>query len=82
MSDRGSVSSLDSLASEGLPVSPSLLYDQRERLYETRRKQGRKAITEYSRVKSSSAKKQDESPEPIFHIGIIQLPSVLYSTSK
>lgn len=78
MSDKGSVTSLDSLCSEGLPVSPSLLYDQRQRLYETCKKQGRKAVTAYVRQKSRTPSPTNSAD--IFHIGLVELPSILYST--
>jgi len=50
-----SVQSLDSIYSDGCPVSPSLLYDQRSRMIETRKSQiHRNAMTAYRSRKSSS----------------------------
>ena len=52
----GSVRSLESIYSDGCPVSPSLLYEQRAMLYETRQKQRhRKAVTAYRPYKSRSS---------------------------
>ena len=49
----GSVKSLESMYSDGCPVSPSLLYEQRAMLYDTREKQRqRKAVTAYRSYKS------------------------------
>ncbi len=78
MSEKGSVTSINSLCSEGLPVSPSILYDQRLRLYDTCKKQGRKAVTAYVRQKSRTP--SPTSSSDIFHIGLVELPSILYST--
>ena len=53
MSEQGSVASLDSLCSEGCPAAPSLLYDQRDLVYETRQHQSnRRALTAYRTYKS------------------------------
>jgi hypothetical protein len=50
MSDSGS--SQGSTCTEACPVSPSLLYDQRAQLYETRRYlRNRRALTAYHRTK-------------------------------
>jgi hypothetical protein len=49
----GSVKSIESMYSDECPVSPSLLYEQRAMLYETREKQRhRKALTAYRSYKS------------------------------
>lgn len=79
MSEKGSVTSLESIFSEGIPVSPSLLYDQRHRLYETCKKQGRKAVTEYNRQKSRTPSPVYQATQKVFDIGLIELPSILYS---
>jgi predicted transcriptional regulator len=79
MSEKGSVTSIESIFSEGLPASPSLLYDQRHRLYETCKKQGRKAITEYARQKSRTPSPVYHTTQKIFDIGLVELPSLLYS---
>jgi len=48
MSDISSVHSIESVSSDGCPVSPSILYDQRALFYETLKKQKRRnAMTEY-----------------------------------
>lgn len=72
MSETGSSVSLETLASEGCPVSASYLYDQRELVRQTLKSQGRRnAITEYRKHKDKSivgkAKwaKQDENP--VYH---------------
>jgi len=59
MSDRTdhseSVQSIESICSDGCPVSPSILYDQRARMIETRKYQNyRNAITAYRTRKSPS----------------------------
>ena len=56
MSDHSeSVQSIESICSDGCPVSPSLLYDQRSRMIETRKSQiYRNAMTAYRTRKSSS----------------------------
>jgi hypothetical protein len=52
MSDSGSERSQGSTCTEACPVSPSLLYDQRAQLYETRRYlRNRRALTAYHRTK-------------------------------
>ncbi len=49
----GSVKSIESMYSDGCPVSPSLLYEQRAVLYDTRQKQRhRKAVTAYCSYKT------------------------------
>jgi hypothetical protein len=78
MSDKGSVTSIESMCSDGIPVSPSLLYDQRQRLYDTCKKQGRKAVTAYARQKPRTLS-PTSSDSAIFHIGLVELPSILYS---
>jgi len=48
MSENGSVQSIETICSDGCPVSPSALYDQRALVYETRKYQSyRKSITSY-----------------------------------
>jgi len=50
-----SVQSIESICSDGCPVSPSILYDQRARMVETRKCQNyRNAITAYQTRKSPS----------------------------
>ena len=52
----GSVQSIESILSDGCPVSPSLLYEQRAMLYDTRQNQRqRKAVTAYRSYKSRSS---------------------------
>ncbi len=52
----GSVKSIESMYSDGCPVSPSLLYEQRAMLYDTREKQRhRKAVTAYRSYKSRTS---------------------------
>ena len=54
LTDRYSVSSLESMCSDGCPVSPSILYDQRALLTETRNSQrSRNAMTAYRKRKST-----------------------------
>ncbi len=49
----GSVRSIESIFSDGCPVSPSLLYEQRSILFETRQHlRQRKAITAYRSYKT------------------------------
>lgn len=79
MSEKGSVTSIESIFSEGLPISPSLLYEQRSRLYETCKKQGRKAVTEYNRQKSRTPSPVHHTTQKMFDIGLIELPSILYA---
>jgi hypothetical protein len=68
LSTDGSVATIESLCSEGCPVAPSILYDQRALLYETRKYfRGRKAVTAYhngkggDKVGEGSCLRQDES---------------------
>ena len=52
MSDSGSERSQGSTCTEACPVSPSLLYDQRAQLYDTRKYlRNRRALTAYHRTK-------------------------------
>ncbi len=54
-SESGSVTSIESMLSEGCPVSPSFYYDQRDLVYQTRLKQrGRRALTAYRAMKSKN----------------------------
>ena len=63
-SGSGSVNSLDSLCIDGCPVSPSILYDQRALVFETRKKQkNRKALTEYRTYKSRIVGKELICPQ-------------------
>ena len=68
----GSVRSIESIFSDGCPVSPSLLYEQRSVLFETRlHLRQRKAITAYRSYKTRAkvgggavCLNQDEINEP------------------
>ncbi len=72
MSERGSTNSIETLSSDGCPVSPSLLYDELQELYYTCQAQPtRRALTSYYRKKTSqsvgkakclSLTKQEKSP--------------------
>ena len=49
----GSIHSIESFFSDGCPVSPSLLYEQRDLLFETRQRlRQRNAVTAYRSYKS------------------------------
>ncbi len=70
----GSVRSIESIFSDGCPVSPSLLYEQRSILFETRQQlRQRKAITAYrsyktrAKVGGAACLHQDEINEPCVH---------------
>ncbi len=72
MSETGSTTSLETIASEGCPVSVSYLYNQRELVRETLKSQGRRnAITEYRKQKRNSivgkAKCLKHAESPVYH---------------
>jgi hypothetical protein len=69
MSTEGSVETIDTLCSDGCPVAPSILYDQRALMYETRKYfRGRKALTAYHKAKDRVGKglclQLDDSANP------------------
>ncbi len=58
-----SVHSTESFFSDGCPVSPSLLYEQRDLLFETRKQlRQRKAVTAYRSYKSRSTIGEAKQP--------------------
>lgn len=59
----GSVRSISSLCSDGCPVSPSLLYEQRQLLFETRQQlRQRNAVTAYRSYKTRSTIGEAKQP--------------------